>query len=191
MREEEVMNETDEVLYNRYLATRDESVFVILLDRHKETLLLFLNGFVHNFDDAEELMVDTFAEVAAGPTLFSGRSSFKTWLFSVGKNLALMRLRKLRRMPMADEAVSEEVPDAADTPEMQLLKEERQRQLYTALQQLHEDYRQILMLLYFEDMSHEEAARVMGKSKRQVYHLAERGRAALKEKLERMGFADA
>ena len=56
---------------------------------------------------------------------------------------------------------------------------------------LREDYRQILILLYFEDMSHEEAGRVMGKTKRQTYHLAERGRAALKEQLERMGFENA
>ena len=40
-------------------------------------------------------------------------------------------------------------------------------------------------------MSHEEAARVMRKNRRQIYHLAERGRAALREKLERMGFSDA
>ena len=50
---------------------------------------------------------------------------------------------------------------------------------------------QILTLIYFEGMSHEEAARVMGKTKRQTYHLAERGRAALRERLERMGWDDA
>jgi RNA polymerase sigma-70 factor (ECF subfamily) len=58
-----------------------------------------------------------------------------------------------------------------------------------ALKQLNSDYRQILILLYFEQMSHEEAGKVMGKNRRQIYHLAERSRAALKEKLERMGFA--
>lgn len=79
-------------------------------------------------------------------------------------------------------------PDAG-LPELELLKEDRNRHLYTALGKLHEDYRTILTLLYFENMSHEEAAAVMGKNKKQVYHLAERGRKALREIMEKGGFA--
>ncbi|MBR6365297.1 MAG: RNA polymerase sigma factor [Lachnospiraceae bacterium] len=182
-------NESDEELYDQFLASRDENIFRVLVERHKTSLLLFLNGFVHNLDDAEELMVDTFAETVAGPTLFSGRSSFKTWLFSIGKHLALMHLRKNKRHSFDEDAIAEEVADPAQTPELQVLEDEKKRQLYMAMKQLNSDYREILLLLYFEDMSHEEAARVMGKNKRQTYHLAERGRAALKETLERMGFS--
>ena len=182
------MSEADETLYSRYLKQRDQGAFRELLERHRESMILFINGFVHNLDDAEELMLDAFAEVAAGPTLFSGRSTFRTWLFSIGKNKALMFLRKQRRMPMADEEVSEETADPGETPELMLISDERKRQLYKALGQLNEDYRQILLLLYFENMSHEEAGKVMGKNRRQVYHLAERGRTALRERLERMGF---
>ena len=182
------MNETDEELYDRFLSTRDENVFRILVERHKVSLLLFLNGFVHNLDDAEELMIDTFAETVAGPTFFSGRSSFKTWLFSIGKHQALMFLRKNKKH-LLDQEIGEEVSDPADSPEVQAIEDERYRQLYLALSKLNHDYRQILLLLYFEQMSHEEAAKVMGKSKKQTYHLAERGRAALKENLERMGFS--
>ena len=81
------MFETDEVIYSRYLAEHDEKDFRILLERYREGLTLFLMGYVHNMEDAEELMLDTYAEVAAGAH-FSGKSSFKTWLFSIGKNLA-------------------------------------------------------------------------------------------------------
>ena len=51
-----VMNETDETIYSRFLAERNEDDFRILLERHKESLMLFLNGYVHNLDDAEELI---------------------------------------------------------------------------------------------------------------------------------------
>ena len=53
---------------------------------------------------------------------------------------------------------------------------------------LNPEYRRVLILLYFEDMTREEAAAVMGKSKKQVYNLAERGRKALKEILVKTGF---
>ena len=95
------MIETDEVLYSRFLAERSEDDFRILLERHKESMILFLNGYVHNMEDAEELMLDAYAQVAAGTKAFLGRSSFKTWLFSIGKKMALMHLRKEKRRPDA------------------------------------------------------------------------------------------
>lgn len=178
------MGESDELIYSRYLAEHNGEDFRILLERHKESLMLFLCSFVHNMEDAEELMLDAYAEAAAGAD-YSGKSTFKTWLFSIGKNLALMRLRK-RRFTAGESF--ERTDDEAAPPELSILREERNRQLYEALSRIKEEYRQILILLYFEDMSHEDAAKVMGKTKRQTYHLAERGRAALRERLERMGF---
>ena len=70
------MSMTDEELYERFLKRQDEADIRVLFERHKEGLLLFINGFVHNLDDAEELMIDTFAQVVAGRTLFSRRSAF-------------------------------------------------------------------------------------------------------------------
>ena len=195
------MNESDEKIYSRFLAEKNEQDLLILIERHKESLTLFLNGFINNMGDAEELMVDAFAEVAAGPTLFSGKSSFKTWLFSIGKKLALMHIRQSRRFvsltcePGNDqdsllEGISEkEFPnEKASSPEFEILKSERNRMLYEAMAKLNGEYRRILVLLYFEGMSHEEAGQVMGKNRRQIYHLAERSRGALKEQLKRMGF---
>ncbi len=194
-------DETDEIIYSRFLAEKNEKDLLILIERYKESLTLFLNGFVGNMGDAEELMMDAFAEVAAGPTLFSGRSSFKTWLFSVGKKLALMYIRKAKRFVQIgadsendqgslqeDKPGKEPSDEKMPSPELGILNSERNRLLYDAMEKLNAEYRRILILLYFEGMSHEEAGQVMGKSRRQVYHLAERSRAALKEQLKRMGF---
>jgi len=180
------MHEADEIIYRRFLASRAEEEFRILLDRHRESLTLFLYGIIHNMEDAEELMLDAYAEVAANAR-FSERSTFKTWLFAIGKNKALLYLRKQRRFQ------TNEVPDtpSEETPELNILKEERNRQLYKALWNLHEDYRQILTLLFFEQMSCEDAGKVMGKNRKQIYNLAERGKRALKDELRRMGFLDA
>lgn len=181
------MIETDEVLYSRFLARRNEDDFRILLERHKESMILFLNGYVHNMEDAEELMLDAYAQVAAGTKAFLGRSSFKTWLFSIGKKMALAHLRKAKRFPDTREMLRDSdafVPSA----ELHILRDERYGQLYQALSKLNDDYRQVLTLQYFEEMTNEELCVVLGKNKKQVYNLAERARKALKEELERMGF---
>ena len=180
------MYETDELLYRRFLSEGNEGDFRVLLERHRESLTLFLYGFVHSMEDAEDLMLDAFAEAAADAD-FSGKSTFKTWLFAIGKKLARMHLRKRRSVPRNEEPADEtEAP-----PELELLRQERDRQLYQALRRLKDEYRQILFLLYFEQMTHEEAGRVMGKSRKQTYNLAERGKKALRAELERMGFDDA
>ena len=179
------MHETDEIIYRRFLLSGREDDLRLLLERHRESLTLFLNGIVHNLDDAEELMLDAFAVAASGTSRFNGKSSFRTWLFAIGRKLAVSHLRRQRfRSGGLENQDDKTVP----APELVLLREERNRHLYAAMTRLNEDYRQILYLLYFEEMSHEEAARVMGKTVRQTYNLAHRGRQALKETLERMGF---
>ena len=178
------MTETDEALYSRFLADHHEADFRVLLERHRESLTLFLYGYVHNMEDAEELMLDAYAEAAAGAG-FSEKSAFKTWLFSVGKKKALMHLRK-RHLFTVELKEADDI--SSDTPELDILRDERSSQLYQALRELKQEYRQILILLYFEEMSHEDAAKVMKKNKKQIYHLAERGRKALREILERKGF---
>lgn len=179
----------DEELYNIFINKNSEEALIILMKRHKEGLILFINGYVHNINNAEELMLDTFAEIVAGPTLFSHRSSFKTWLFSVAKNITLMHLRKENKyISLSDDNKMDCYESSSATPELDILKNERNRQLYLALDKINPDYRQILILLYFEDMSHDEAAIIMKKSKKQIYHLAERGRKSLKLQLDKMGF---
>ena len=175
------MHRSDEELYRVYLAEGSEDALRELLVRHRESLTLFLYGYVRNMDDAEELMLDAFAAAAARTSLWAGRSSFRTWLFAIGRNLALRQLKRRKGPP----PVSEEV---GESPELELLRAERSRQLYEALERLNPDYRQALYLIYFEDMSSEEAAKVMGKSRKQVYNLTERGKKALRAELEEMGF---
>lgn len=182
------MRESDEILYRRFMAEGDEADLRTLLERHREGLTLFLYGYVHDMEDAEELMMDAFAVAISGTTRFSGRSSFKTWLFAIGRNraLSLLRKRRFRTQPLEDEEAG-----TPDTTDLEILRQERDRLLYKALEQLPPDYRQVLYLLYFEDMDHEEAAQVMKKNRKQIYNLAARGKKTLKTLLEGMGFDDA
>ena len=187
--------EKDEIVYRRFLAEGREDDLRILLERHREGLFLFLFGYVGNEEDAEELMMDAFAVAASGTSSFSGKSSFRTWLFGIGRNRAKMFLRKRRGFFFSLDDVHEDRHlEAADggavpeVPELDILRKEQNRELYRALETLPEGYRQVLYLIYFEEMDADEAALVMGKSKKQVYNLTQRGRRALKEILERTGF---
>lgn len=179
------MVDTDEIIYNRYLRERSEDDLRILLERHRDSLVLFLFSFIHDMDDAEELMLDSYADIAAG-SRFSGKSSFKTWLFSIGKHKALMYLRKKKVYLELEEDIEDEV---SVPPELTVLGKERNLELYRAMEKIKDEYRQVLILLFFEEMSVEETARVMGKTRKQIYNLYERGKKSLKDELERTGFS--
>lgn len=180
-------NESDEAIYLRFLSERREADMIELLHRYEEGLTLFLYGYVRNLQDAEELTYDTFAAISFHRGWRRNGASFKTWLFSVAQKQALMFLRKhrIRQEPLDESLAAPELTDS------RLLREERNRNLYTAMNLLNPEYREVLYLHYFEQLSHAEISRVMGRDLKQVYNLMERGRAALKTRLEGMGIHDA
>lgn len=181
-------SDSDEALYDHFRRTGDRESFGVLFDRYANRLTLFIYSIIRQKEDAEELTLDAFAVVAALKSVFRGESSFGTWLFAIAKKQAYQALRKRRPLPLM---LRDSTPAGDDPPETALLKDERNRQLYQALEQLKPDYRQTLYLMYFENMSVEEIQTITGKSARQIYKLASRGRASLREKLEGMGFDDA
>ena len=176
---------TDEFCFEHYRENGDSDSLRELLIRYREELCLFLYGMVHDMDDAEELMLDAFAAASSKSARFDARSSFKTWLFGIGRNLALKHLRKHRFLFAP---LQEEISAGCGTPELEILKDERNRMLYEALGSIPADYRQALYLTYFENMSNEETAAVLGKNKKQVYNLIARGKQAMKAALIKMGY---
>ena len=177
----------DEILYSRFLREQEEALLGELFERHGHSLMLFLNGILGNMEDAEELMLDTFALIASGGAQYSLRrdSTFKTWLFAIGRNKARMLLRKRKLLFME---IVEDLPSNRALPEPELFEKEDKKQLYSALSQIRPEYRQVLFLTYFEDMKPEEIARVLRKNVKQVYNLTARGREALKTALLKEGY---
>ena len=97
--------------YRRFLNGDDEGIAEIVRD-FKDGLILYLNGYVKNIFIAEELAEDTFFRLMIKRPRFSGRSSFKTWLYAIGRNVAADRIRhdsKITNTPVED--MEESKPD--------------------------------------------------------------------------------
>lgn len=183
---ESLKSEQDENLYDRYIKSGDDGALRVLLTRYRESLTLFINGYIHDLEEAEDIMLDAFVAISIGKAKYTARGYFKTWLFSIGRNLAISHLRK-QKFHLVSLSDNEEY-ESDESPDFEMLKEERNRELYSAMSQLKDEYRQVLFLLYFEEMSEDEAAIIMKKSKKQVYDLAYRSKNALKGILEKEGF---
>lgn len=173
--------------YRQYLAG-DDSGLATVIRLHQQGLMLYLNTYVGNPHVAEELTEDTFVKLAVKKPRFRGESAFGTWLFAIGRRVALDHLRRHRRQPpLSVEECGDWLP-AADDPARTAEQRERDAVLRRLLYTLPPAYRQALWLVYFEGYSHKEVAAVMGKSVHSVDTLLYRARQALKTKLEQEGF---
>ena len=171
--------------YRRYLDGDDNGMVDIIRD-YKDGLLLYINTFTDNLSEAEDLMEDTFVKLAVNKPKFSEKSSFKTWLYAIGRNVVLDELRRRRRKKVITvEEIG--VSDTSDT-ELEYIVEEDKKALHKAIGRLKPDYRQVLYLRYFEQCSNADTAVIMHKTKKQVENLIFRAGKALKAELDKEGF---
>ena len=179
---------TGEELFRRYLAG-DDDAFETLVSLYDDELFHFINRILNDFHEAKHLAIEAFARLAVGGKKFANESSLKTYLFTIGKNLAARYMKKRwREQHISIEEIVELLIDDDDTPESYMEREENRRLLREAMYDLKDDHRVILILLYFEDMSYIQAGNAMGKSEKQIKQLAHRAKAALKKKLLSGGF---
>ena len=172
--------------YRRFLAGDNEGILEIVCE-YQTGLMLYLNSFVQNIHTAEDLTEDTFLELMIRRPKFSGKSSFKTWLYAIGRNITAKYLRTHARLSVVPLEFQEFLADETNLEE-EYIQSEQKRAVHQALHRLKLEYRQVLFLIYFEGFSHSEAAFIMKKSERQINVLLYRARKALKSELERSGF---
>lgn len=173
--------------YRRFLDGDDKGIAEIVGD-YKDGLILYLNGYVNNIFIAEELTEDTFFRLITKKPRFSGKSTFKSWLYAIGRNVAVDYIRHNSKMLSTPVEDMENYLSAEESLEQSYIKEERKIMVHKALSELSADYRTILWLVYFEGFSNKEAAVVLRKNQRQVKNLLYRAKQSLKSKLEKEGF---
>jgi RNA polymerase sigma-70 factor (ECF subfamily) len=173
-------------LYRRFLAG-EEAGFEELVALYRKGLVRYLNGFVNDWREAEDLALDAFAELAIG-TNYRGGSSLKTYLFAIGRHLAL---RHVKRYGHADnilmDEILEEIGGDENAVEADYLRAEQKERLHAAIRTLKPEYREVLYLVSFEDMSYAEAGKTMRKTEKQIANLTHRAKASLKKILDDAG----
>ena len=175
--------------YRRFLEGDDSGLCEIVRD-YKDGLILFLHSMTRDLGLAEELCEDTFVRLAVKKPKFSGKAAFRTWLYAIGRRVAADHLRKMsRREILSLEALSEEgfgPPADGDVTES-YLRDERKQIVHRALGRLIDSHREVLWLVYFENLSVKEAAEVLGKSPHAAESLIHRARLSMKAELEKEG----
>lgn len=172
--------------YRRYL-DGDETAFDEVLLLYRDNLTLFINRYVHDLDAAEDLAIDTFLHLIVHPQRYNFKTPLKTYLFMIGRCRALDYLKHRKKLTMVQwEEVQSELPQTPGIEE-NLLQDERKKMVNRAMKQLPDEMQTAVYLIYFEDLTYEDAARVMKKSKKQIANLLYRAKEKLRKILGKDG----
>ena len=101
---------SDEELYRQYLNGKEEGLDS-LMQRYGNSLTLYINGYLHDLHEAEDLMIEAFARIFAKERPLSSEGSFKAYLYKTARNLALRHSKKHRHIFLWIDDLDFELPD--------------------------------------------------------------------------------
>ena len=194
------MDVTSESTLVDRLREGDVGALEALMERYASRVFRVARGIVRTDADAEEVVQDVFLTLARKIESFEGRAQLSTWIYRVTTNAALLKHRGKRvhvevsleeHLPTFKEDGHRDGPrdyllaDWSHTPEAELLEGEARAVLARAIDRLPETYRAVLILRDVEELSNEEAARILGESVSTIKSRLHRARMALREQLTR------
>ena len=180
--------ERDEALYRQYLSG-DERGLSGLMERYGDRLTLYLYGYLHSWEVAEDLMIEAFARIMVKkPEISDG--GFRAYLFKTARNLAARFHKQQRRLRVFSfEDLSEELTSQVLTEEFSLNREKKEI-LRLCFDRIGPEYSEALWLVYVEELSYEQASAVMNINVKKLDNLLSRGKMLLRTELGKEGVTD-
>lgn len=172
--------------YRRFL-DGDEEAAVTIMNELYFGLVYFIDRCVHNVFTAEDIAMDVMAELFSRRRKYDSSSSLKTYLYMLGKSRAIDFLRHERTLELKPLSDAEDIASERAELEEKVLDTERKRAVGEAVSKLPPDMAAAVHLVYFENMSYAEAAKVMKKSRKQIDNLLYRAKNELRRSLGEEG----
>ncbi len=165
------------------LQAGDGQAFNMLVRHHAERFYRVAYRYTAHPAEAEDVVQEAFLKLWERPGMWEARRNiaFTTWFYRVVVNICLDRQKKKRLLPLLDEAF---VPDTRDTQEEVVIGHRRQTELEAQIAALPERQRTALNLCFYEHLSNQEAAQVMGVRLKALQSLLMRAKQTLKERLQ-------
>lgn len=167
-----------------------ENTFDYLYETYHQSLFQFVFYMVRNRETAEELVQEVYIKVLHSYETFEGKSSEKTWLYSIARHVAIDWIRKQNRqkrkwLGILGPVEKEEIRDTAPLPEEIVTQREEIRLIYKGLKKCTIDQQQVIILRYVQGLSIQEASQILGWSESKVKTTQHRAIKALKEFVEK------
>ncbi len=165
--------------YRRFL-NGDESAFDEIMKQLFDKLVFFIDCYVHDIYTAEEIAIDVFSDLIVNKHRYNFKVTLKTYLFMLGRSRALNYIKHQKVIEFVELTETEQTISEQESLEELVLADERKRMINSALSLLPNDMRVVIHLIYFEELSYAEAAKVMKKNRKQIDNLLYRAKKELR-----------
>jgi RNA polymerase sigma-70 factor (ECF subfamily) len=161
----------------------DEGAVTLLYGAHVESIFDYISYRVDSIELAEDLTSEVFLRMVRGLASYQDRGvPFRAWLYRIAANLIVDHYRERGKDPVASvpEHYKSDDPDPFD----RVAEEEEAVRLRLALRALPEEYQDLLILRFVEELPHTEIACIMKKSAVALRAMQYRALKALAEQLD-------
>jgi RNA polymerase sigma-70 factor, ECF subfamily len=166
------------------------SVFDDLYNNYHHDVFQFLFYMVRNKELAEDLVQEVYIRVLKSYEKFEGKSSEKTWLFSIARNVAIDSFRKQKgwkqKLLETFDWSTQQIKDEQPIPEDLALQNEEVRMMYNCLGHCTVDQRSVIVMRYIQELSISETAEALNWTESKVKTTQHRALKVLKKQMEEM-----
>ncbi len=185
----ESIDRTDAELVAEALKGREEC-FGDLVSRYQGPLVNYLYRMVRQSEEAHDLAQEVFIKIYKALDRYDPQYKFSTWLFRIAQNAAIDRIRKRRIVAVSMDRPSDdgddgtwEFPSGDPDPYRDSRNRERGDAIQHAIDALPWEYRELIVMRHFGELSYDEIAQAKEMPLGTVKNKLFRGRQMLKERL--------
>jgi RNA polymerase sigma-70 factor (ECF subfamily) len=171
----------------------DDESFRVLLDKHRNPLVHFLQRMVQDAGASEELAQEVFLRIYRARTSYEPSAKFTTWMFRIASHLALNWMRDERHERAAvrldgaterdDDLPARQLKDKNPSVEYSLVHEIRLQEIRDSIASLPAKQRAAVLMHKYEEMEYSQIAQVLECSESAVKSLLFRAYETLRARL--------
>lgn len=145
----------------------DQSAFTELITKYRNPVKFMVQRMISNPEDIEDVVIDTFGKAFSNINSYAPDYAFSTWLFRIATNRCIDHIRKKRVSTMSiDNTFQSEdggyegidIDSGGLTPEEETIKEQKNILMRQFVDKLKPNYKHLVELRYFDELSYEEIA---------------------------------
>lgn len=172
----------------------DQNAFAEIVELFQDKLYRVCYRMLGNKHEAEDIAQEAFVRAFINIHTFDTKRKFSTWLYRIGTNLCIDRIRKKKPDYFLDAEVAgaeglnmySQIAATGELPEEEVLKMEMQDRVQYEISRLPDKYRAVIVLKYMEDLPLQEISDILEMPLGTVKTRIHRGREALRKQLSNM-----
>jgi len=172
----------------------DQNAFAEIVELYQDKLYRVCYRMLGNKHEAEDIAQEAFVRAFVNIHTFDTNRKFSTWLYRIGTNLCIDRIRKKKPDYFLDAEFAgteglnmySQIASTEELPEDEVLKMEMQERVQYEISRLPDKYRAVIVLKYMEDLPLQEISDILDMPLGTVKTRIHRGREALRKQLSNM-----